>query len=85
MSLVARGSVDIRPLNKNCSWRPFRHRLLREESPDAVAVGIRAADTSEMTRGIGAADTSEMIRAKISAMRPARERIFEYCIITDQP
>ena len=31
--------------------------------------------------GIGTADTSEIIRAKISATRPARERIFEWCII----
>ena len=31
--------------------------------------------------GIGTADTSEIIKAKISATRPARERIYEYFMI----
>ena len=35
-----------------------------EESPDSAV-------------GIGTADTSEKIKAKTSATRPARERIFE--------
>jgi hypothetical protein len=71
---VAAGSVDIRPLNEIFAlsdriWScPLRLGLLRggkvAESPDSVA-------------GIGTADTSDIIRAKTSATRPARERIFE--------
>lgn len=79
MSLVARGSVDIRTLNKNSSWCPLRLGLRQEETPDAVA-GIRATDASEMTRGIGHVDTSETIRAKTSTTRPARKQIFEHCM-----
>ena len=76
-ALVAAGSVDIRPLNEISEilgvsiriWLcPLRLGLLRgdkvEEGLDSVA-------------GIGTADTSEIIRAKTSATRPARERIFE--------
>jgi hypothetical protein len=85
-ALVVAGCVDIRPLNE-CSGIlavsslisfPLRLGLLRlrrdkvEESPDSVA-------------GIGTADTSDIIKAKTSTTRPARERIFEYCMIADQP
>ena len=70
---MARGSVDIRPLNEIpdvlsvSSWIrscPLGIGLLGgdvEESLDSVAAGI------------GTADTSEMIKAKINATRPARE------------
>ena len=67
-------SVDFRPLGEifAVSWWvvvvrfcPLRLGLLwGDESSDSVA-------------GIGTAETSEMIRAKSSATRPARERIFE--------
>ena len=73
VSLVARGSVDIRPLNENSeilevsSWVrscPLIFGLVRsdkvEESLDSVAK-------------MGNADTSEMIKEKTSATRPARE------------
>ena len=71
---MARGSVDIRPLNEIpegpavSSWIrscPLGIGLLGgdkvEESFDSVAAGI------------GTADTREMIKAKTSATRPARE------------
>jgi hypothetical protein len=68
---VAVGSVDIRPLNEilavSISGSPLRLGLLlgdKEEGPNPAA-------------GIGIADTSEIIKAKTSATRPARERIFE--------
>ena len=67
--MTARGIV-IRPLNElpAVSTCPLRLGLLRggkvEESPDSVV-------------GIGSADTNEIIKAKTSATRPARERIFE--------
>ena len=74
---MAAGRIDIRPPKGTfavSSWisRPSRLGLLRsdkvEENPDSAA-------------GIGTADTSEIIRAKTSATRPARERIFKYCMI----
>ena len=77
MSLVARGSVDIRLLNKIFGipgvsiWirsSPLRFGIVRddkvEENVDSVA-------------GTGTADTSEIIKVNSSATRPARE----YCMI----
>ena len=64
------GGVDIRPFSEilAVSTCPLRLGLLRggkvEESPDSAT-------------GIGTADTIEIIKAKTSATRPARERIFE--------
>ena len=62
------GSLEIRNLAVSTSGCPLRLGLLLsdkiEDSPDSVA-------------GIGTADTSEIIKAKNSATRPARERIFE--------
>jgi hypothetical protein len=78
--LVAAGSDGIRlgPLNENSGipavpgWTPLLRRNKVEESPNSV-------------EGIGTADTTEIIKANTSATRPARERIFEYCMIADQP
>ena len=78
MSLVARGSVDIRPFNKisefpavsswirSCPGRPLRFETLRGDEVE-----------EDMDSGMGAADTSEIIKVKSSATRPARE----YCMI----
>jgi hypothetical protein len=73
MSLVEKGGVDIRPLNRKSCWRPLRLGLLQEESTDDVA-GMR-----------GAADTSKMFRATRPARASASEWKVEYCMITDQP
>ena len=74
---MARGSVDIRPLNEVFGipgvsiWirsSPLRFGIVRddkvEENVDSVA-------------GTGTADTSEIIKVNSSATRPARE----YCMI----
>jgi hypothetical protein len=77
---VAVGRVDIRPLNKNfaastTSGCPLR---LGELLGDNVEV---ESPYSEVLIGTGTADTSEIIKEKISATRPARERIYEYMLI----
>ena len=77
-SLVARGSVDIRPLNKISR--------LRVLAPVSSSIGrscplrfgvLRDDKVGDSDSGMGNADTSEIIKVKSSAKRPARE----YCMI----
>ena len=73
MSLVARGSVDIRPLNGiseilvGLSWIcfcPLIFKLIR---------GDKVEECLGSVAWRGSADTNEIIKAKINATRPARE------------
>ena len=75
VSLVARGSVDIRPLIKLSGFLapasssigrscPLRFEILRDDRED---------EDVDSVDGMGTADTSETIKVKSSAKRPARE------------
>ena len=51
-----------------------------------MRLGLTGGDKEEEGPDwIGSADTNEMMRAKTSATRPAREWIFEYCMIIVGP
>ena len=62
------GSLETRNLAVSTSRCPLRLGLLLSD---------RVEDSPDSAEGMGTAETSEIIKAKTSATRPARERIFE--------
>ena len=78
-SLVARGSVDIRPLNKISEFLAPVSRWVVKSCPLIFGVlrDDKAEENIDSVDGMGKADTSEIIKVKSSAKRPARE----YCMI----